>query len=415
MEDVITGKTISARPPQSITNGWTVAATLAGAIVGCAVIFWLRTDLDSKISALVLMACVFVPTAFVEMFVNLAPEKSGLDFTWRSLSMSRIARKLVALWIIFAILTAAYTIFPVYEGKLYERFQWLLSTFGWLLVLVSIPYVAMVDVFQREPEDRLWSLGNQIMSGSFKPSAAEINYLLGWVVKGFFLPLMFCYLVGNIESLRRMNAGDFDFYQAYLFEMSYTSLYFVDLTVGVVGYAATLRLLGTEIRSAEPTLLGWMVALVCYEPFWFAVGSSYLVFDRGRSWGELLADHPVAYTAWGFVILFLVFIYAWSTVSFGIRFSNLTHRGIITSGPYRWTKHPAYIAKNLSWWLVNIPFLPQDGSWGTGFKLCIMLGLFNFIYYLRAKTEERHLSQDPVYREYTEFIRRHGLFRFLSR
>ena len=44
-----------------------------------------------------------------------------------------------------------------------------------------------------------------------------------------------------------------------------------------------------------------------------------------------------------------------------------------------------------------------------------MLGLVNLIYYLRAVTEERHLMQDPVYREYSEYIRQHGLFSFLRK
>ena len=44
-----------------------------------------------------------------------------------------------------------------------------------------------------------------------------------------------------------------------------------------------------------------------------------------------------------------------------------------------------------------------------------MLAGVNVIYYLRAKTEERHLSRDPVYREYAEFIREHGLFSYLRR
>ncbi|MCG3776215.1 MAG: hypothetical protein JW395_3067 [Nitrospira sp.] len=98
-----------------------------------------------------------------------------------------------------------------------------------------------------------------------------------------------------------------------------------------------------------------------------------------------------------------------------IRFSNLTNCGIITSGPYRWTKHPAYLAKDASWWLINIPFLPPDGSLATAVKPFVMLGFVNLIYLLRAKTEERHLSQDPVYREYSEFIRQHGLFSYLRK
>ena len=35
----------------------------------------------------------------------------------------------------------------------------------------------------------------------------------------------------------------------------------------------------------------------------------------------------------GAVLVALTAIYAWATVAFGIRFSNLTHRGILTHGP----------------------------------------------------------------------------------
>jgi len=62
-----------------------------------------------------------------------------------------------------------------------------------------------------------------------------------------------------------------------------------------------------------------------------------------------------------------------------------------------------------------LPFLPPDGSILTALKLSAMLIGVNVIYYLRAITEERHLSRDPVYREYAEFIRQHGLFSFLSK
>jgi hypothetical protein len=39
-----------------------------------------------------------------------------------------------------------------------------------------------------------------------------------------------------------------------------------------------------------------------------------------------------------------------------------------------------------------------------------MLALLNGVYFLRAKTEERHLSQDPAYVAYREWIARHGMF-----
>lgn len=402
-------------PPPSVSNHWTVGAILLGIAVGSMTVFWWKPDGDSRLSSLLLMACIFVPGAIVEMFVNFSPEAAGLAFTWRKVSWLRIARKLLALWAIFAALVGLYGALPVYAGEDYENFRWLLANFGWLLLLVSIPYVAAVDTFQNNPEDSLASLGRRLLTLSFNPTASEINYLLGWLVKGFFLPLMFSFLVKNLESLRAVDLSGDSSLPSYLYDLSYDGLFFVDVLVGAVGYASTLKLLGTEIRSTEPTLMGWVVAVICYPPFWAVVSTSYLPYGHDRPWGVLLAGHPVLYTAWGASIIFCVFVYVWSTVAFGIRFSNLTHRGIITSGPYRWTKHPAYLAKNASWWLVGIPFLPPDGSIITAVKLSLMLGCVNLVYYLRARTEERHLSQDPVYREYSEYIRHHGLFSFLCR
>ncbi len=61
-------------------------------------------------------------------------------------------------------------------------------------------------------------------------------------------------------------------------------------------------------------------------------------------------------------LVFLTGVYAWATVAFGFRFSNLTDRGIITNGPYAWTKHPAYVSKNLFWWFAVLPFFAVTGS-----------------------------------------------------
>ena len=49
-----------------------------------------------------------------------------------------------------------------------------------------------------------------------------------------------------------------------------------------------------------------------------------------------------------------------------------------------------------------MPFIAGAG-WLTAVQSCLLLGAANLVYYLRARTEERHLSADPV-------IARHGLF-----
>ncbi len=107
-------------------------------------------------------------------------------------------------------------------------------------------------------------------------------------------------------------------------------------------------------------------------------------------------------------------IYSLSTVAFGLRFSNLTHRGIITGGPYRFTKHPAYLSKNLSWWLISVPFV-AGADWPTALRHCVLLLLLNGVYFLRARTEEWHLSRDPAYVAYALWINEHGWLRLLGR
>ncbi len=140
----------------------------------------------------------------------------------------------------------------------------------------------------------------------------------------------------------------------------------------------------------------------------------YVPYDA-TSFGSWLAPHPNLRWAWAIVVLGLITIYVLATIAFGVRFSNLTHRGILTNGPYRYTKHPAYVSKNISWWMVSVPFLLTDGNPLSSIKRCIALGIINFMYFMRARTEERHLSRDPVYVAYAAWMNDHGVLRFLNR
>ena len=118
---------------------------------------------------------------------------------------------------------------------------------------------------------------------------------------------------------------------------------------------------------------------------------------------------------WGVVLVVLTAIYAWATVAFGIRFSNLTHRGILTNGPYAWTRHPAYVSKNLFWWLSALPFLATTGSYVDMIRNTAILAMVSGVYYWRARTEEQHLSEDPAYVDYSAWMDRNGpVTRFLA-
>jgi protein-S-isoprenylcysteine O-methyltransferase Ste14 len=110
----------------------------------------------------------------------------------------------------------------------------------------------------------------------------------------------------------------------------------------------------------------------------------------------------------GTMLVTLTAIYAWATVTFGYRFSNLTHRGILTNGPYAFSRHPAYLSKNLFWMISTVPFL-TTGNWIDAVRATALMGIVAGVYYWRAKTEERHLGADPAYREYHAWMERNGL------
>jgi steroid 5-alpha reductase family enzyme len=109
----------------------------------------------------------------------------------------------------------------------------------------------------------------------------------------------------------------------------------------------------------------------------------------------------------GAALVALTAIYAWATVAFGLRFSNLTHRGILTHGPYAWSRHPAYLSKNLFWWLSTLPMLSTAGL-VEGARATLLLAAVGGVYYWRARTEERHLRSDPAYAEYHAWMARNG-------
>jgi len=98
------------------------------------------------------------------------------------------------------------------------------------------------------------------------------------------------------------------------------------------------------------------------------------------------------------VVLLLYVLYVWATVALGFKFSNLTHRGIVANGPYRFVRHPAYAAKNLAWWVDNTFVLTN--VWAT-----VGMILWNAIYVLRALTEERHLGHFDDYQCYSEKVK----------
>lgn len=169
--------------------------------------------------------------------------------------------------------------------------------------------------------------------------------------------------------------------------VSYDVIFAIDCGWALFGYASESRWLGNKTRSVEPTAFGWLVCLACYPPFNNVLGT-YLPLENGPQ----LITSEVGRLALRGAVVFLFAIYAAATVSFGFKFSNLTNRGIVSRGPYRFVRHPAYLCKCAAWWLEHVPTMTLTKA----FFLTLLCG----VYALRAWTEERHLGADPEYREY---------------
>jgi protein-S-isoprenylcysteine O-methyltransferase Ste14 len=363
--------------------------------------------------SLLLIGCVALGIAVPDLWLR-KPWHTELRAV--SGSLSRTGVKFVGLLASLGFIALLYWLFPEYNSgsAFYAPFFDLLRLLVPALLVLALPYLYWVDGRMQQPQDGLWQMGRLVLAfGKGSTPSVVGQHLLGWLVKGYFLPLMFCYMCADTLRFYNYNfAGIVSF--ATSWDFLFFFIFYIDVVFGTMGYLLTLRLFDTHIRSTEPTMLGWLVAVMCYEPFWNLLGRQYMSYESSTSWGQWLWDMPVAYAVWGSTILLLNSIYVWSTVVFGLRFSNLTHRGIITSGPYRFTKHPAYIAKCLSYWLVSVPFLVTE-SVGATIRHCLLLLMVNAIYYLRAKTEERHLSLDPNYVSYARWIDAHGCLRWLPR
>lgn len=404
--------------PASKTHPAVALAGVSAFLAGTIMLYYLRPFETAAHDAMLLIGLVaigiFVPDLFWQKVWRNA--SAGLTRTPAQGSWDKTITKFAGLTASLGFVGMLYWLFPEYTTKspFYQHFWALLKVLVPVMLGLAIPYLYLVDRRMEQPEDNLWHLGKVVLfQWEGVDGRAAGQQLLGWLIKGFFLPLMFGYMCSDIVRLYQYDYGKVVSFRE-TWEFLYFFLFYMDVAFGTMGYVMSLRLMDTHIRSSEPTMLGWAVAVVCYEPFWSLIGRQYLQYGSSLSWGKWLWNEPLVYGIWGTTILLLSGVYVWATVIFGGRFSNLTHRGIITSGPYRYTKHPAYIAKNVSWWLISVPFVVTESA-AVSLKQCLLLLMVNGIYYLRAKTEERHLSRDPDYVRYAGWIDRHGLFRWMNR
>lgn len=239
--------------------------------------------------------------------------------------------------------------------------------------------------------------------------------ILTLLVKFFFVPIMINWLLWHIAGMINntvmvfinSNAFNWNFinlFNQYLFNSLLQLILFLDVLFFTIGYIIEMPRLKNQIVSVEPTIFGWVVCLACYPPFNSSVTN--IIGWSSSDFPKFI--NPGVHIFFNSLILIFMWIYTLASVSLNFKASNLTNRWIVIKWPYRIVRHPAYISKNLAWWIWGIPFIAmQFNKSFIGFILAILsLILWSCIYYLRAITEEKHLLLwNNWYKEYCQKVK----------
>jgi protein-S-isoprenylcysteine O-methyltransferase Ste14 len=417
--------------PRSAVSGMTGVVGLAFLLVYAGIArTWHFTGPNAALCAVVTCALPMVlwsvvvekvhrrPSTGIDWDSPPRPLKDSLDFTFV---------KIAGLWATWAAIAFLYGMARWYWDNRFGDTQYSMKILGLAsvpLLVLSVPYVTWIDRRLKEPRDGAWHMGQLIIGkSSLVDRAVLYDYLRCWAIKAFFLAFMLSIVPGNWFFATNAASADIVVNLGSLTRWLIACMFMVDVTFATAGYVLTMKPLDAHIRSANPYAASWMAALICYPPFIMMNGGGPLDYRPGTvgedGWSYWLNGWPLLLTADAVLLVLLTGIYALATVAFGFRFSNLTHRGILTNGPYAWSKHPAYLSKNLFWWLAFLPFFAATGDMTDAVRNTFILACVSGVYFWRAKTEERHLSADPAYRDYAAWMARNGpiprLLRTLSR
>ena len=286
-----------------------------------------------------------------------------------------------------------------YNGDDYKYFfQYFIDFFFFSCLVLLYPYLYYCEPDTKAEEDKYTSFLISILSVIRYLKTRQIYWnkesrlgFLTFLVKLFFLPLLTTWVINN--TLHQIIITKSFYWSVAVINAYLVALFiYIDTAIFCFGYLFEFKKLKNEIKSVDPTILGWLVCLWCYPPF---NTFSFRIFDYR------IFDIHYAYPQWSIAaatmsITILWGVFAWASLALGFKGSNLTNRGIVKHGPYRFIRHPAYTAKLIIWYIQGVIF--------GQFFLGLMIG-FTIIYVLRAWTEEKHLLIDPEYLEYRKNVR----------
>ena len=412
MADQSAPSAIPVRPTSAVSTGVGLAG-LAGLLAWFAIAR--SFGMSGPYSALTNVVACGLPMVLWSIFVDKVHRNPSTGIDWdrplppRAETLDISLTKLAGLWATWAIIGCLYALSRFYWAGNYVFAMRCFTVAAPFLLVASPFYVIWLDRRLTHPKDGAWAFGTWLMGQGAADRHAIADHFRSWAVKGFFLAFMISIVPGGFYDVVSRPWAEITAGPVPLANYLISFMFVVDVALATVGYLLTMKPLDAHIRSATPYAEGWVAALICYPPFILMGNGGPLDYHPGtmgdQSWAYWLGDYQGLLWIWGGVLVLLTAIYAWATVAFGLRFSNLTHRGILTHGPYAVAKHPAYLSKNAFWWLSTMPFLVTTGSLVDAVRNTAILALVSGVYWWRAKTEEKHLGNDQAYRDYAAWMK----------
>lgn len=299
---------------------------------------------------------------------------------------------------------------PFFSFQFDEKGAWFFENQDYLylfyLWIIYLPYSLYLHKSKHQNNElsRIERLLKSLNRGDFSTDTKQI--LLVFAVKFFFIPLMYLGVLfyGKMTLLYLLNfdvnlVEDKSFIEIFnfvVYPFIVLLAMFLALFVYLVGYIYESKKYKTSIVSVETSMFGWVVTITCYVPFYPLLA---YVFPNASQDFAFYKSQEITFIV-RLVLSVILVIKTITIFNLGLKSSNLTYRGVVTTGIYKWVRHPHYACKLLLWWIGLVPSAYLH-PWLVGPMI-----FWSVIYYLRAVTEEQHLIRnDKSYLDYQKKVK----------
>lgn len=317
-------------------------------------------------------------------------------------------------------------LFPAYDNVIQmSRFND--ATFPFLVFIIPVSFFVIwaTELILGEKRDGTYQFG--LLA---RGKVHEIDWTIffdgvrEWLLRCFFLLINFYASVFYLSNLRTYGLPDVNGnFVDFITRLDLAIFGMIVLAI-LPGYIFASRLIGTDLKKVDRTWFGWAINLSCYPPLNAAVFAGWVrympplevrtIYNGVPAWAYNTLPDPILLYLVAGVIIFLALMHLWGEAILGIRAANMSSRGIITTGPFRFTRHPIYVSKCFQWAFLYLPVLSAVGFLNS-LQSGILFLLVCAIYAGRALGEEKLLATDETYVRYAHYMDDKSVFAFVGR